>query len=425
MHLPFALHGPARFHPRALENSPAKSQRTTLGLVFLTLFIDMIGFGIVIPVLPLFAEGTRFSASNSQLMWIVGIYSLLQVVCAPLIGKLSDRVGRKPVLAVSILGTALGFAILGAATTVTMLLIGRVIDGISGGNISTAMACIADSTTKEQRSRSMGMVGAAFGLGFVIGPALGGMLSTFGPSVPFYFAAVLAFVNAMLVIARLPETLTPEVRAKAREKASLSEVFGGGRAPTIIIVLLSQLSGITGFSVMTALFAIFCAKRYGYDAAHVGYVLAYVGILGALMQGGVLRRLLRKPIEKPLAIIGTAVLAISMGALAFLPTGSGLGLLLLVCTGISVGNSLSTPTLNGLASRAVEAHAQGRLMGLMQSAGGMGRFLGPVLGYSLVEFDGTNAYGYWAFIASAGLLALDCLLLCALRVPPPPVEETA
>ena len=425
MHLPFALHGPARFHPRALENSPAKSQRTTLGLVFLTLFIDMIGFGIVIPVLPLFAEGTRFSASNSQLMWIVGIYSLLQVVCAPLIGKLSDRVGRKPVLAVSILGTALGFAILGAATTVTMLLIGRVIDGISGGNISTAMACIADSTTKEQRSRSMGMVGAAFGLGFVIGPALGGMLSTFGPSVPFYFAAVLAFVNAMLVIARLPETLTPEVRAKAREKASLGEVFGGGRAPTIIIVLLSQLSGITGFSVMTALFAIFCAKRYGYDAAHVGYVLAYVGILGALMQGGVLRRLLRKPIEKPLAIIGTAVLAASMGALAFLPTGSGLGLLLLVCTGISVGNSLSTPTLNGLASRAVEAHAQGRLMGLMQSAGGMGRFLGPVLGYSLVEFDGTNAYGYWAFIASAGLLALDCLLLCALRVPAPPVEEAA
>ena len=383
----------------------------------------MIGFGIVIPVLPLFAEGTRFSASNSQLMWIVGIYSLLQVVCAPLIGKLSDRVGRKPVLAVSILGTALGFAILGAATTVTMLLIGRVIDGISGGNISTAMACIADSTTKEQRSRSMGMVGAAFGLGFVIGPALGGMLSTFGPSVPFYFAAVLAFVNAMLVIARLPETLTPEVRAKAREKASLSEVFGGGRAPTIIIVLLSQLSGITGFSVMTALFAIFCAKRYGYDAAHVGYVLAYVGILGALMQGGVLRRLLRKPIEKPLAIIGTAVLAASMGSLAFLPTGSGLGLLLLVCTGISVGNSLSTPTLNGLASRAVEAHAQGRLMGLMQSAGGMGRFLGPVLGYSLVEFDGTNAYGYWAFIASAGLLALDCLLLCALRVPPPHTEE--
>lgn len=384
----------------------------------------MIGFGIVIPVLPLFAEGTRFNASNTQLMWIVGIYSLLQVVCAPLIGKLSDRVGRRPVLAVSILGTAVGFAVLGAATTVTMLLIGRVIDGISGGNISTAMACIADSTTKEQRSRSMGMVGAAFGLGFVIGPALGGMLSTFGPSVPFYFAAALAFVNGLLVIARLPETLTPEVRARAREKASLGEVFGGGRAPTIVIVLLSQISGITGFSVMTALFAIFCKERYGYDAAHVGYVLAYVGILGALMQGGVLRRLLRKPIEKPLAIIGTAVLAVSMGALAFIPIGSGLWLLLLVCTGISVGNSLSTPTLNGLASRAVDAHAQGRLMGLMQSAGGMGRFLGPVLGYSLVEYDGVNAYGYWAFIASAGLLALDCLLLCALRVPPPPAEET-
>ena len=414
-----------------MENPPSKkSNRTTLRLIFLTLFIDMIGFGIVIPVLPLYAEGNAagspFHASPDQLKWIVGIYSLLQVVCAPLIGKLSDRVGRRPVLAVSILGTALGFAVLGAATTVTMLMVGRIIDGISGGNISTAMACIADSTTREQRSRSMGMVGAAFGLGFVIGPALGGVLSKhFGLSSPFYFAAGLALVNALLVIARLPETLTPEVRARARDKASLGEVFGSGRAGTVVIALLSQLAGVTGFSVMTALFAIFCEKRYNYDAAHVGYVLAYVGILGALMQGGVLRRLLVKPIEKPLAIIGTAVLAASMGALALLPIGGGPALLLLVCAGISIGNSLSTPTLNGLASRAVDAHAQGRLMGMMQSAGGLGRFLGPMLGYSLVKYDGAFPYGRTAFLASAALLALDCLLLLAIRVPPPhePAEE--
>ena len=407
----------------------------------------MIGFGIVIPVLPLYAEGSLFGATGHQLAWIVGIYSLLQVVCAPIIGKISDRVGRRPVLIMSILGTAVGFSVLGAATTVKMLLIGRIIDGVSGGNISTAMACIADVTTKENRSRNMGLVGAAFGLGFMLGPALGGRLSTqiqdahglfsflnplyhsLNPFLtvhtPFYFAAALALLNALLVWRHLPETLTPEVRARAREKASLSEVFGGGRTPTIVIVLLSQISGITGFSVMTALFAIFCKHRYGYDAGQVGYVLTYVGFLGVLMQGGVVRRLLVRPIEKPLAIIGTAVLAASLGALAFLPVGSGLGLLLLVCTGISVGNSLSTPTLNGLASRAVDAHAQGRLMGLMQSAGGLARFLGPMLAFKLIEFDGTNAYGYWAFIASAGLLALDCLLLCALRVPAPPVEEAA
>ena len=198
-----------------VENPPSKkSNSTTLKLIFLTLFIDMIGFGIVIPALPLFAKGSRIGASPDQLAWIVGIYSLLQFVFSPLIGKLSDRIGRRPVLAVSILGTAIGFAVLGAATTVTMLMIGRIIDGISGGNISTAMACIADSTTREQRSRSMGMIGAAFGLGFVIGPALGGWLLHFGVSVPFYFAAALALMNALLVFARLPETLTPETQEK-------------------------------------------------------------------------------------------------------------------------------------------------------------------------------------------------------------------
>ena len=199
-----------------------------LGLIFLTLFIDMIGFGIVIPALPLFAKG-RIGANPDQLAWIVGIYSLLQFVFSPLIGKLSDRIGRRPVLAVSILGTAIGFAVLGAATTVTMLLIGRVIDGISGGNISTAMACIADSTTREQRSRSMGMIGAAFGLGFVIGPALGGVLSKhISLAAPFYFAAALAFINAALVMIRLPETLTAESRARARERATIGRSFRRG-----------------------------------------------------------------------------------------------------------------------------------------------------------------------------------------------------
>jgi multidrug resistance protein len=410
-----------------VEKTPEqKRNRATLGLVFLTLFIDMIGFGIVIPVLPLYAKGTAegslIHAQDWQLAWIVGIYSLLQVVCSPIIGKISDRVGRKPVLAISILGTAIGFTVLGAATTVTMLMIGRIIDGISGGNISTAMACIADSTTKEERSRSMGLVGAAFGLGFVIGPAFGGVLSKFGASVPFYVAACMALGNALLVMFRLPETLTPEARAKARDKASLGEVFGGG---TVIIALLSQVAGVTGFSVMTALFAIYCHERYGYGADQVGYVLAFVGLLGALMQGGVVRRLLKRPIEKPLAIIGTALIAVSMAGLAFLPAFSGVTLLLLACAGISIGNSLSTPTLNGLASRAVDAHAQGRLMGMMQSAGGLGRFLGPMIGYSLVKYDGLRAYGHAAFLASAALLALDTVLLFFIHAPSHKAAESA
>ena len=403
------------------KTSAPNPPRSPLGLIFLTLFIDMVGFGIVIPVLPLYAEGSRFGATNSQLMWIVGIYSLFQLVCAPLFGKWSDRIGRKPVLVVSILGTAVGFVVLGAANTVWMLVLGRIIDGASGGNISTAMACIADVTTKENRSRNMGLVGAAFGLGFMIGPAIGGVLSKhFGLAVPFYFAAGLALLNAVLVWLRLPETLTAASRERARQRATIGEVFHGGRAGMIAAILASQLASVTGFSIMTALFALYCEKRFGYDTAQVGYLLAYVGVLGVIFQGGLLRRLLKKPIEKQLAVIGAAVLALSMAALPFTHT---LGGLMVVCFGISLGNSFVTPTLNGLASRTTDAHCQGRLLGLMQSAGSLGRFLGPMIGFGLVALDPAGQYARTSFFASAAILVLA--LVCILLVSPAKAEHVA
>lgn len=393
----------------------SEKKSSPLGLIFLTLFIDMVGFGIVIPVLPLYAEGTNIGATPTQLAWIIGIYSLLQLVCAPLFGMLSDRIGRKTVLTVSIIGTAIGFIIIGSATTVWMLILGRIIDGASGGNISTAMACIADVTTKENRSRNMGLIGAAFGLGFVIGPALGGVLSHhISISAPFYFAAGLALMNAVLVWLRLPETLTPEVRLRAREKASIREVFNEGRAGMITAILFSQLTSITGFSIMTALFALYCEKRFDYNSAEVGYLLAYVGLLGALFQGGLLRRLLKRPIEKQLAVIGAALLAISLGSLPFTHT---LGILMIVCAGISLGNSFITPTLNGLASRSTDAHCQGRLLGLMQSAGSLGRFLGPMIGFALVANDPSSQYGRTSFFAAAAILCGTMILLSLISVP--------
>lgn len=398
--------------------APTRS-RSPLGLIFLTLFIDMVGFGIVIPVLPLYAEGSQIGATPTQLAWIVGIYSLLQLVCAPLFGKWSDRVGRKPVLVFSIIGTAIGFVILGAANTVWMLLLGRIIDGASGGNIATAMACIADVTTKENRSKNMGLVGAAFGLGFVIGPALGGVLShKISLSAPFYFAAGLAMLNALLVALRLPETLTPAVRARAREKATIGEVFRGGHGGMIVAIIAGQLASVTGFSIMTALFALYCEKRFGYDTAKVGYLLAYVGLLGVIFQGGLLRRLLKRPIEKQLAVIGAALLAASMAALPFTST---LAMLMVVCFGISLGNSFVTPTLNGLASRSADAHCQGRLLGLMQSAGSLGRFLGPMIGFALVPFDPAEQYARTSFFASAAILVVA--VVCILAVAPAPRED--
>ena len=394
------------------------SSKSPLGLIFLTLFIDMIGFGIVIPVLPLYAEGSQIGATSGQLAWIVGIYSLLQLVCAPIFGKLSDRIGRKPVLAFSILGTAIGFLVLGSATTVWMLLLGRAIDGASGGNISTAMACIADVTTKENRSKNMGLVGAAFGLGFVFGPAIGGILSHhISTAAPFYFAAGLAFLNAILVFLRLPETLTAESRAKARDRATIGEVFTQGRGPMITAILASQLTAITGFSIMTSLFALYCEKRFSYDTAQVGYLLAFVGLLGALFQGALLRPLLKHPIEKQLAAIGAVLLALSLGSLPLIPRGS-LALLLLACAVISLGNSLITPTLNGLASRSTDAHCQGRLLGLMQSAGSLGRFLGPMIGFGLISHDSAGEYARTSFFASGALLLLTTIFVLSVSAAP-------
>ncbi len=396
----------------ASKNPP----RSPLVLIFLTIFIDMIGFGIVIPVLPVYAEGSKFNATPTQMSILVGVYSLLQLVFSPIFGKLSDRFGRKPVLSLSIFGTAVGFLVTGLAGSYSMLLLGRIIDGASGGNIATGMACIADVTTKENRSKAMGLIGAAFGLGFMIGPAMGGVLGKISPALPFFVAAGMALVNCLLVALRLPETLTPEVRARARESVTLGEVFSHGRGSVISMILASQFASIVGFSIMTSLFALFCEKRFGFDIAHTGYVFFYVGFLGVVMQGGVLRRLLRRPIEKQLAIAGATVLAISM---FFLPsTPPSLALLLLVCAGISIGNSLVTPTMNGLASRVSDAHTQGRVLGLIASAGSLGRFIGPLIAFHLLRFDPAGHYARTSFLASSAILILAALCIFSIKTAP-------
>ena len=190
-------------------------KRSPLLVIFITVFIDLIGFGIVIPVLPYYAEGTRFGATPREVGLLFASYSVMQLFFAPVLGRLSDKYGRRPVLLFSLLGTCVGFLILGFATTLWMLFVGRIIDGISGGNISTAQAYIADVTTKENRAKGMGLIGAAFGLGFVFGPAIGGVLSRWGIHVPFLFAGGLAFANAVLLYFTLPETITPDHPARA------------------------------------------------------------------------------------------------------------------------------------------------------------------------------------------------------------------
>src|SRR4026208_913911 len=209
--------------------------RSPLVVIFTTVFIDLLGFGIVIPVLPYYAEGTQFNGTPRTVGLLFASYSIMQLIFSPVLGRLSDKYGRRPVLLISILGTGLGFLILGFATTLWMLFLGRIIDGISGGNISTAQAYIADITTKENRAKGMGLIGAAFGLGFVFGPAIGGVLSRWGIHVPFFFAAALCFANALLLFFRLPETVTGDHPAKnsAAGGRSLSNIIGSLKQPRL------------------------------------------------------------------------------------------------------------------------------------------------------------------------------------------------
>ena len=399
------------------------NRRSPLYLIFLTVFIDLIGFGIVIPVLPIYAK--QFGATELENGWLVGIYSAMQFLAGPLLGKLSDRVGRRPVLLVSLVGTAVGFFIMGGAQRLALLFvtpilawlfIARIIDGISGGNISTAQAYIADVTKPEERSKNMGMIGAAFGLGFIFGPALGGVLAQISISAPYYFAGALALVNAVLVYWRLPESLAREHRISPENAAPFREVFRHG--PHLPLLMGSYFFSITGFSMMTTNFALFTSQRFHYDARHNGYIFAFIGLVGALTQGGVLRRVLKLYSEKSIAVVGC--IALTLG-LVLLPLSSGLMSLLCFTAIVGIGNSFITPTLNGLASQSTDRKWQGRVIGLMQSAGSLARWVGPFLAGWLLSKDvgdPQRLYGQTPFWAAAAILIMA--LLCAVWLPAKP-----
>ena len=392
---------------------PVRS-RSPLLIIFFTILIDMIGFGIVIPVLPLYAE--QFAATSFQNGLLVGVFSLAQFIFSPIWGKASDRVGRKPILFVSILGTALGFFMMGAAGSLAMLFVARIIDGISGGNIGTAQAYIADITPPEKRSKSMGLIGAAFGFGFVIGPALGGILgSAYGHSAPMYFAGGLAVVNALLVLFLLPESLPKEKRAP-RHNQPISDVFRHANGRLYGTVVATYFLLICGFSMMTAQFALFALHRFGLDAKHTGYLLAMVGIIGVVIQGGLIGRLVKRFGEARLATTGATLLAVS---LAGMPTSGAVSTLLFWSAGMAIGNSLLMPTLTGLASQQVDAAWQGRALGVMQSSGSLARWIGPMLAGWLAAFDFVAGkpgpwYGRWPFWVGAALVGVTIFLTLTL-----------
>jgi len=393
------------------------NKRTRLGIIFLTIFIDLVGFGIVIPVLPRYAE--HFGATPMEIGWLVGIFSLMQVFAAPAWGGLSDRIGRKPVLIISVLGTAFGFFLMGAAGSVAMLIVARAVSGVSGGNISTAQAYIADITEPGQRSKAMGLVGAAFGLGFIFGPAIGGWTSShFGFAAPMYLAGVLALANAVLIVAILPESLGADVRSRRLllpKKPLFPGLFQHMQPKAFGAAALTYFFTIAGFSIMTTLFALFLWHRFRLDEKGTGFLFALVGVINAVIQGGLIGRLSKRFGDARLATAGAASLS---AAFLLLPLCPSIGFVILTSCLVAVGNSLTAPTLTAMASRAVDADWQGRALGVFQALGSLARWLGPLLGGWLLAFDLADERTSYARTALwAASLVLAAAFACSVLLP--------
>jgi MFS family permease len=318
---------------------------------------------------------------------------------------------------ISLAGTAIGFALMGIAESLVLLFIARVISGITGGNIAIPQAYIADVTTPETRSKWMGMIGAAFGLGFTFGPMIGGIMSRISYAAPFYFAAGLTVANVILLYFILPESLPKEHRAKPHEDAPVVEVFRHGNGWLFGIVVATYFFLIVGFTIMTAFFALFTFRRFGYDAHANGYIFGFIGIVTVIVQGGLIGRLVTMFGETALARTGLLVTAAS---LALLPLCHNLTWLLVACVGLSLGSGLSSPPLNGLASQMVDRSWQGRALGVMQSAGSTARLIGPLLGGWLLMLDlhkPTTRYGETAFFAAALLCVIGAVLAFCIKKP--------
>jgi MFS family permease len=348
-------------------------QKSSLLVIFLVVFIDLVGFGIVIPILPYYAQ--HYGASAFELGWLMTAYSAMQFLFAPIWGKISDHLGRRPILLLSVLGTAISMAILGLAGSLEWLFIGRILAGACGANISTAYAYVTDVTNEQERAKGMGMVGAAFGLGFIFGPAIGGMLSRYGYGVPMLAGSALALCNFAFAFFRLEEPkLSPEVRMAHRYRhdwQSVQLAFGDSRTRMAILLFFLVTFAITQMEVT---FAIYMGARYQYNAEQAGVLLAVMGIVMVAVQGGLIGRLAPLFGEKNLVVIGTFVAALALTA--FASVGSVPLVVVTLCF-LAFGHGLLHPSLSSLASLGALSNRRGTTMGVFQSAGSLARVLGP------------------------------------------------
>lgn len=374
-----------------------------LATIFAVVFVDVLGFGLILPLLPYYA--TRFGASAFLIGLLAASYSAAQIIGSPILGRLSDRFGRRPILMISIAGTAVSFLILGSASALWVLFAGRLLDGLTGGNFTVAQSYITDVTPKRDRARGLGLTGAAFGLGFVIGPALGGLLSQWGYSVPAYLAAAVATLNVVLVAFFLPESLSAERRAELAASPR-----GGITAARLIEALRRPLFGDAlqlrfffgiAFATFQTMFSLWALKHLGLKPQAIGLLLAYVGILSVTVQLLLIKPLTRRFSEGLLLVVTLAVAGVFFFAWAVSPN---VPLLLLVLTPLCFAISIQNTVSQSVLSKTVGPTEIGGAFGLSSALQNVGSIAAPIAGGAMIAGLGTWAPGLVAGIMCLALV---------------------
>lgn len=380
-----------------------------IGLIVL---IDMLGFALVVPLLAFFAD--TFGATPFQTGLLVASYAAMQMISAPILGRISDRFGRRPVFLISILGTFIGFLILGFANSLWMLFVSRILSGLTAGNISVAQAYIADVTDEKNRARGMGMLGAAFGIGFILGPALGGTLSVYGFAVPAFVSAALCFINLLTVFFWLPESLTPERRAQlmAQEKANVSfnALLAALQHPSAGPLLWVRFGFAIAFNSFQSVFALYTLGKFGLTAQQTGYILAYVGIVLVIMQGGLIGPLSARFRESHLLFAFTIFATIGLFGWAIAQT---VPWMLVAMFPLAIGAGSFNAVINSAISKTVGHDEVGGMMGFSAGLESSTRVVMPALASYLLGRYGPSTPGYMATLVMIIVVAFTYARLIA------------
>jgi DHA1 family tetracycline resistance protein-like MFS transporter len=373
-------------------------------IIFLTIFVNLVGFGIIIPLLPFYAE--TFGASPLVIGLLFAVFSLCQLVAAPALGDLSDRYGRRPVLIFSLAGTVVSFVMLAIAHSVAMLFAARIVDGLSGGNISTARAYVADITEPKDRARAYGIIGAAFGLGFILGPALSGILSGVSYTAPIWAAAALTLVATAMAWLWLPETVH---RAQAGAGNPFSYLPGLLQRVPVRRILTIDFLYWMAFATFQTTFSLFVARRFGFGASKTGYFFAAFGLLGAVVQGGVIRPVVKRLGDKPTFLMGLGFGAFGLVAAAL---AHSVVFFTLALVPLALGIGFGHPTMSSLVSLVARGDEQGRVQGAASAVESLGRTFGPIWGNASLQRYGEST----PYISAAVLLLLTSILSVGFHV---------